>query len=340
MRAMMSLTAMFFWMGCAPEVEQHPESSPEADAVEQADQALVPVATADGFAARHGTLKANVNFTAEGMTFRSDNFAHEPVTLRSVALNGQALGRPEFARAACDDDQALKDCTSRLEAQHGAVTEWWVNSEAGLQQGWTVHEPTGGDQVRIDVAVDGARTRVDESGNAAAILRPTGSPLHYTGLEAWDANGETLTARMVSSAHGLTIKIDTDGAVFPVTIDPWLGSWEFGSGQESAYLGVSVSSAGDVNGDGVDDIVIGANGEGTSEGRVYVILGPSSGARSLASADATFTGEVTGELDNVGARTAGVGDIDGNGLDDILISGSKEDTGGTDAGSVYLLFAQ
>ena len=164
MRAMMSLTAMFFWMGCAPEVEQHPESSPETDAVEQTDHSLTPVATPDGFAARHGTLRANVNFTAEGMTFRSDNFAHEPVTLRSVALNGQALGSPEFARAACDDDQALTDCTSRLEAQHGAVTEWWVNSEAGLQQGWTVHEPTGGDQVRIDVAVDGARTRVDESG--------------------------------------------------------------------------------------------------------------------------------------------------------------------------------
>ena len=293
MRAMMSLTAMFFWMGCATEVEQHPESSPEADAVDQTDHTLVPVATADGFAARHGTLRANVNFTAEGMTFRSDNFAHEPVTLRSVALNGQALGSPEFARAACDDDQAVTDCTSRLEAQHGAVTEWWVNSEAGLQQGWTVHEPTGGDQVRIDVAVDGARTRVGESGNAAAILRPTGSPLHYTGLEAWDADGETLTARMVSAAHGLTIEVDTDGAVYPVTIDPWLGDWWFNSGQASAHLGISVNSAGDVNGDTFDDVIMSApyydNGS-SNEGRVWLFLGNADGLSS--EADWTFGWEV------------------------------------------------
>ena len=69
-------------------------------------------------------------------------------------------------------------------------------------------------------------------------MRPTGSPLHYSGLEAWDADGETLAARMVEAVDGLSIEIDTADAAFPVTIDPWLGSWQFAQDKSSANLDV------------------------------------------------------------------------------------------------------
>ena len=80
----------------------------------------------------------------------------------------------------------------------------------------------------------------------------------------------------------------------------------------SESLGASVASAGDVNGDGVPDIVVGAprfplNGNGT--GRAYVFYGPVMGVISAASANATLFGEALN--DSFGISVA-AGDINGD----------------------------
>ena len=235
---------------------------------------------------------------------------------------------------------AQTDCTSRLEAQHGAVTEWWVNSEAGLQQGWTVHEPTGGERIVLGLAIEGARTHVSEEGLDATFMRPTGSPLHYSGLEAWDADGELLATRMVEAVDGLSIEIDTADAAFPVTIDPWLGSWQFGSGQVSANLGMSVSSAGDVNGDGYDEIIVAApcydNGS-TDEGRVWMFMGSASGLAT--EADWTWeTNQTSAQLGYENCGIAGAMDLNGDGYDDIALGAHYYDKGQTDEGVVFVFY--
>ncbi len=97
--------------------------------------------------------------------------------------------------------------------------------------------------------------------------------------------------------------------------------------------GIIVSGAGDVNGDGYDDILIGAyqNDEGgTDAGQTYLILGKSTGWNmdiGLSSADASFIGEAAGDILAV---CSGAGDVNGDGYDDILIGSIYNDEGGAD----------
>ena len=102
--------------------------------------------------------------------------------------------------------------------------------------------------------------------------------------------------------------------------------------------GSHVSSAGDVNGDGFLDLLIGAwsyPGDNTDVGAAYVVHGPVSGSVFLSTADRVFTGLVAG--DRLGASGASAGDVNGDGFDDLLISAPRRDAGQIDSGAAYLL---
>jgi len=107
----------------------------------------------------------------------------------------------------------------------------------------------------------------------------------------------------------------------------------------SDRAGGSVSGAGDVNGDGTDDVLVGAynaDPEGASSGRAYLLYGALNGSVSLASSDVRWSGITTG--DRLGYAVSGVGDVDGDGNDDVLISAYGEDSGGSGAGQAYLFY--
>ena len=110
------------------------------------------------------------------------------------------------------------------------------------------------------------------------------------------------------------------------------------------YSGYSVSGAGDVNGDGYDDILIGAYGDedgGSNAGQTYLILGKASGwtmDTDLSNADASFWGEDAN--DHSGLQVSGAGDVNGDGYDDILIGAHGNDDGGSNAGQSYLILGK
>ncbi len=87
------------------------------------------------------------------------------------------------------------------------------------------------------------------------------------------------------------------------------------TGVASSYFGMDVAGAGDVDGDGYDDVVVGASGYWSSFGGAFVYLGSASGVSTAAAT--SIRGEAA---DNYfGRRVAALGDVDGDGYDDIAV---------------------
>jgi hypothetical protein len=95
-------------------------------------------------------------------------------------------------------------------------------------------------------------------------------------------------------------------------------------GATNNYFGRSVSTAGDVNGDGYSDVIVGAYGYTTSTGRAYIYFG---GAIMNNIADITMTGEATFNL--FGISVSAAGDVNGDGFSDVLVgaNGFNSSTG-------------
>jgi hypothetical protein len=100
-------------------------------------------------------------------------------------------------------------------------------------------------------------------------------------------------------------------------------------------LGLSVGGAGDVNGDGYADVLVGAplaRVGGVSRGQAYLYMGDGGGLSS----SPTFTATGRADGDQLGAPVTNAGDVNGDGYADILIGASGVDAGGSDRGQAYL----
>ncbi len=111
--------------------------------------------------------------------------------------------------------------------------------------------------------------------------------------------------------------------------------------------GISISSAGDVNGDGISDFIIGANGARAYAGKTYVVFGSKKGWSSpieLSSLNGANGFILNGEAasDNSGFSVSGAGDINDDGISDIVIGASNaspsSDRDG--AGKSYVIFGK
>ncbi|MHC5003999.1 MAG: FG-GAP-like repeat-containing protein [Planctomycetota bacterium] len=99
------------------------------------------------------------------------------------------------------------------------------------------------------------------------------------------------------------------------------------TGALNAYrLGNDAAGAGDVNGDGIPDVIVGAPNNGT--GRAIVYSGDDGSVLH------TFNGQNNG--DQFGSRVWGGGDFNGDGTPDVIIGAPQHDTGGANAGRAYV----
>ena len=115
------------------------------------------------------------------------------------------------------------------------------------------------------------------------------------------------------------------------------------------HSGVSVSSAGDVNGDGYDDLIIGASGADpngdSSAGETYVVYGGASapgsdGVLDLSALDGTNGFTLTGiDVNDVsGFSVSSAGDVNGDGYDDLIIGANRADPNGDSSGETYVIY--
>jgi hypothetical protein len=121
--------------------------------------------------------------------------------------------------------------------------------------------------------------------------------------------------------------------------DPSSASAQLESNQAGAGLGYSVAGAGDVNGDGYADVIVGADlydaGQ-TNEGAAFVFLG---GASGIADGNPT-TAAAQLESDQasafLGQSVAGAGDVNGDGYADVIVGTFLYDAGQMDEGAAFV----
>lgn len=114
------------------------------------------------------------------------------------------------------------------------------------------------------------------------------------------------------------------------------------------HSGHSVASAGDVNGDGFDDLIVGAAGDdaygSSNTGGAYVVFGKASGFASsidLTTLDGNDGFKITGPgTTHYVESVATAGDINGDGLDDLIVGVPNASSNGLGSGSSYVVFGR
>ncbi len=172
----------------------------------------------------------------------------------------------------------------------------------------------------------------------APLLSATASGeggLRAGGIRATDANGAELPASLEFNSASLLIQVDVSQATYPLQIILQITSigaypaWEVVGLPYASYQDVQVATAGDVNGDGYSDIIIGApyfdSGTKPNQGAVWIYKG----GASLSVLTEIFYKLGDQEEAWFGYSVSTAGDVNGDGYADVIIGAPKWD--GADA---------
>ena len=166
-----------------------------------------------------------------------------------------------------------------------------------------------------------------------------------SGIVVWgggDTDGDGISDLLIS-ATGDSSAASHSGSAYLVR-GPVSGSYDLGSADgiyrgEGAndYAGYA-SALGDLDGDGLADVVLGSYNSTTASysGSAYVVNGPATGTLGLGSADAILRGAAA--YDYFGLAIA-VGDLDGDGTDELLLGSPGDSTAASFAGAAWLFTA-
>ena len=228
-----------------------------------------------------------------------------------------------------------------VEFHHGKYTEQYINNEKGLRQNFIIHEGPQSKTIHVNLNLKGLRVNKRHD-TELAFYEGTpkgGIQAHtlYKDLKSWDAHGLPLASHFEVMGDQVSIVVSAQNATYPITIDPisTTATTQLESNQANAYFGWCVASAGDVNGDGYSDVIVGAwgydNGQ-TDEGAAFIYHGSSSGISTTVStqleknqADARF-----------GFSVSSAGDVNGDGYSDVIVGARSYTNGQTDEGAAFV----
>jgi hypothetical protein len=139
--------------------------------------------------------------------------------------------------------------------------------------------------------------------------------------------------------------LDSEGTVAGLQkVSAGLGDDSLGRLQDNDRFGSAVTSIGDLNGDRITDLAVGAPDDsdgGTGKGAVWILFMNNDGSVQATQKISAERGELDVDLDtndHFGSALAGMGDLAGDGTDVLAVGASGDDDGGLDRGAVWMLF--
>ena len=235
----------------------------------------------------------------------------------------------------------------------------YTNDDNGMRQDFIIKQrPEGEGKLKLNFSAD-TKLKMIVGADALMFKNEEGEDkMKYSSLKCWDANGKELRAyfeknlelgitnyelKDKSKIQNLKSEIETDtksfsivvndeDAVYPVTVDPLSTSpnWTSEGNDANAQFGYSVSTAGDVNGDGYSDVIVGALD--INNGRVYVFHGSETGPN----ANPNWTAECDQGDAYFGHSVSTAGDVNGDEFSDVIVGAYLYDSGQTKEGKVFV----
>ncbi len=275
------------------------------------------------------------------------------LTIEGIFSNNQLVFEPQTTAPTIVDQ-------TRIQYNHNNmfITEY-INNKEGVRQNFIINKnPNNSNQLAVKLSVDSAWRLVKESDSAIYFVGNTNDNeqqiISYNDLHVWDANNKKLPATFTVDEKGFAINVLTQHAAYPITIDPLSkvmhhasmpnnNTYENNNTANSPsdvitlYLGSTVATAGDVNGDGYSDVIVGAprfdNGANTNEGAAYIFHGSASGLQLAPSVTLKQANQAEALF---GYSVATAGDVNGDGYSDVIVGAFNYDGVVTDEGSAYV----
>ena len=222
----------------------------------------------------------------------------------------------------------------------------YLNTAAGVRQNFIIKDKQSGNgDLAVNIKLDDSFFYSLEGDKKLLCRAKLGEKanLVYDDLKVWDANGTVLPAYMQLNNRILSLVVNDKQAIYPITIDPlnhspeWVSSADAISSdilnttqlQTDAIYGYNVTGLGDVNGDGFDDVAIGApsaiavNGNTTiiGAGAVFIYFGSAKGLATVPDKILRATTPLTNA--HFGFSVVG-GNVTGSKLNDIIVGSPGE----------------
>jgi hypothetical protein len=252
------------------------------------------------------------------------------------------------------DAPTIATYENRITYQRGRLSERYTNAVSGLEQTISLAAPpldrtTG--PLFIDLAFAGDLTPHRLAHGGLEFRHDGEAVLRYDDLRATDATGRAIPVQMNIVAqsetrnmlYALRLTLDDTSAIYPIHLHaaitglPNSPDWTVEGDQEDAHLGRSVATAGDVNGDGYSDVIVGAphyDGQASSIGAAFVFHGSPTGLSAIA--NWSVHGDAVNE--ELGYSVATAGDVNGDGYSDVIVGvpGYRSSDSQIDEGAAFV----
>ncbi|MEM6682440.1 MAG: Ig-like domain-containing protein, partial [Pseudomonadota bacterium] len=198
----------------------------------------------------------------------------------------------------------------------------------------------------IDAGVGGFAINGVSAGDQSGRSVSTAGDVNGDGLEDLIIGASSADPNAANAGASYVVFGKTDaGAVELSDVEAGAGGFVINGISATDFSGFSVSTAGDINGDGLTDLIIGANladPNGDSSGASYVVFGKTdTSATELSDVENGSGGFILKGVsagDRAGNSVSGAGDINGDGFDDIIVGAPFDDPNGSSSGASFVVF--